>query len=327
MARILKRKNDTVESNRDTKRRRIVIVNDTPNWDEWVSATQTRNWLIKDPIIDWLSYHGATIAVKRPKIAQRVLKAMSGRTPNNFTEFIMDQGLQFEKHLLDYLYSIHKDVITNIGGGDNARSNERANATIQAIKSGVPIIYNGVLHNKHNNTYGVPDLIVRSDWLDQIVELSPITESDAATPAPLLKDPHGKRARYHYRVIDIKYTTLYLAADSIHLLNTGSFPAYKGQLCIYNDALAQIQGYKPPCAYIMGRKWMYKSQSTINRGSSCVERLGTIDFTGYDAPYVEKTASAIQWIKDMRKHGASWNTTVPNCTQICQIHTIIHGAL
>ena len=42
---------------------------------------------------------------------------------------------------------------------------------------------------------------------------------------------------YHYVVVDIKFSTLPLRADGVHLLNAGKFPAYKSQAWIYTQAL------------------------------------------------------------------------------------------
>jgi len=117
----------------------------------------------------------------------------------------------------------------------------------------------------------------------------------------------GKTPRYHYRVIDIKFTTLYLRADGVKLLNSGSIPAWKGQLWIYNQALGRIQGHVPPHAYILGRKWMYTSKGETYRGNSCVDRLGVVDFVDVDGDTSVKTKEALKWIREMRTKGHLWD--------------------
>ena len=62
---------------------------------------------------------------------------------------------------------------------------------------------------------------------------------------------------YHYIVIDIKFSTLPLRANGKHLLNSGSYPAYKAQCLIYTDAIGLIQGYTSRYAFILGRRWKY----------------------------------------------------------------------
>ena len=37
------------------------------NWNHGYSATSTRNYLLNDPLVDWLSYHSQRLAFKKPK--------------------------------------------------------------------------------------------------------------------------------------------------------------------------------------------------------------------------------------------------------------------
>lgn len=299
------------------------ILEEERDWTEWVSASSTRNYLIKDPLLDWLGYHSTSLAFKKPQYASTVIKASSTRSDANFTEFIMAQGNEFESKVMEYLYRKHKNIIVDIGGNGsaNSRSEQKFRDTIAAMNRGVPIIYSGVLHNPDNQTYGTPDLIVRSDWLQDIVRVSPIDEESKFISAPFLKDPYSDESearppKYHYRIVDIKFSTLYLRADGIHILNSSSFPAYKGQLYIYTLALGRVQGYVPNCAYILGRKWTFKSKGETFKSTSCVDKLGVIDYSvcGVDFEYVEKTNKAIAWIKNMRKNGADWDiNNVPLC--------------
>lgn len=293
------------------------------DWSKWVSASSTRNYLIKDPLLDWLGYHGSNFASKNPQYAPAVERSKTtSRSESNFTEFIMAQGNEFEAKVMEYLYSTAgKDVIVDIGGNGsvNSKSEQKARDTLSAMNKGIPIIYSGVLHNPENQTYGVPDLIVRSDWLREIVKTSPIHEAEEDIPAPLLRDvfsgdDNPKAPNYHYRIVDIKFSTLNLRADGIHILNSGSFPAYKGQLYVYTVALGRIQGYTPNSAYILGRKWTFKTKGDTFRSDSCVDKLGVINYDTVDLEYVEKTRKAIEWIKDMRANGANWDiTNVPLC--------------
>ena len=62
---------------------------------------------------------------------------------------------------------------------------------------------------------------------------------------------------YHYRVIDIKWSQLQLCSDGFKILNSDRYPAYKGQLAIYNLALGKIQNYIPNNAYILGKSYIY----------------------------------------------------------------------
>lgn len=292
------------------------VNNQDIDWNQWISASSTRNYLIKDPLLDWLSYHSANLVVKKPQYATNIVKAISAPKRDNFTEFIMFQGCEFETQVMTYLYKKHgKDVIVDVGGNLNARSIEKANETIDLMNKGVPIIYQGVLHNHQNQTYGVPDLIVRSDWINLLVKDRVLSKGDECQSAPNLKGNVDKKLGsstrgepdYHYRIVDIKFTTLSLRADQTHLLNSGSIPAYKGQLYIYNTALGVIQGYTPKEAYLLGRKWKYTSKGVAYKGKACDEKLGVVDFNDIDIEYIQKTEEALSWIRDMRQNGANWS--------------------
>ena len=100
--------------------------------------------------------------------------------------------------------------------------------TIDYMKQGVPLIHSAPIRNKRNGTHGVIDILIRSDYLHNIVEENPLTEDEQSIAAPKL---NGK---YHYIVVDIKFSTLSLRSDGRHLLNDSKYKAYKAQLYIYN---------------------------------------------------------------------------------------------
>ena len=82
--------------------------------------------------------------------------------------------------------------------------------TIEYMKQGKPVIHSASLSNKTNNTYGIADLLVRNDYLHKFIDNTPIFESD--------KKALKLGVDYYYVVIDIKYQTLSLKSDGIHLL-------------------------------------------------------------------------------------------------------------
>lgn len=300
----MKRRSETNSPNKKSRDRYAEI-----DWDNWVSATSVRNYLLGDPLIDYLAWHSSRLALAKPGYASRVLRAIQHKDLHNFTEFIMAQGKDFETNLMDLLFKkFGPDMIASVGGELNAKSERKVTETLEVMNKGVPFIHSGVLHNFETQTYGIPDLLVRSDWLDQLVALTPLPKEARKLSAPSLTNPfNGAPPKYHYRVVDIKFSTLYLRSDGLHLLNSGSIPAYKGQLYIYNQALGQLQGYLPPVAYVLGRKWKYSTRGSTYQGRACLDRLGLVDFTTVDLEYVEKTQKAIQWIRDVRQHGHTWD--------------------
>ena len=174
------------------------------------------------------------------------------------------------------------------------------------MKNGTPVIYSAPVKNEHNNTRGVIDLLVRSDYIDHIIKDSPLTDDEKYISAPNLN------GNYHYVVIDIKYSTLPLRSDQRHLLNTGNYPAYKSQLWIYNQAISHIQGYLPKYSFILGRRNKFTTKGITNIQYNCLSKLGVIDFENVDKEYNFLTKKAIKWVRDVKKYGKNWTTNPPS---------------
>ena len=260
---------------------------------DWLSATSTYNYMMKDPVLDWYKYnHNTNIKNTKP-------------TKNNFKTFIMEQGNIFENKILKLIQKkLGKHNVVNINGNLLARDETKVKETLKMLKKGVPIIYSGVLHNHKTKTFGVPDILIRSDYLNRLIK-TPVMDEDEKINAPKLG--HHK---WHYRVIDIKYMTLALRSDGEHLLNGGCIPAYKVQLNIYNEALGELQGYTPPNAYILGRRWVYNKGGLQYHNNQCFDRLGVIDYSDTDDKYVDMTKDALNWGKQCKSKAAKkWNVT------------------
>ena len=261
-------------------------------WDPWVSASATRNHLKGDPLLDWLHRYGSANGFLRDD----ELEGADPRT--DFLAFIFGQGQRFEDGVLRLIGE--RFPITRIAiGYEDARSLERAVETIEAMAAGAPIIAQGVLRNPENRTYGMADLLVRSDILDQLVP-GTIDEEAARVRAPNL----GADG-WHYRVVDVKFQTLELDADR-RVKAFRASPAM-AQVWVYNEALGRIQGYRPPSAYLLGRRW----KAGWTRGTGCFERLARVDqeMVGdarSGATLKTLTGDAIAWMRRLRAEGATW---------------------
>lgn len=260
----------------------------------WISATETYNYMMNDPVLDWYREHYSKLNNRKG----------SNNNGKSFSSYIMEQGCIFENKIMKMITKkFEPDRIAEIHGEKSPRDPKKAEETLEAMKRGVPIIHSGVLHNPENKTFGIPDLLVRSDWLRYLVEDSPLNSEIEIKSAPKLKTDG-----WHYRVVDIKYTGLLLRANNRNLLNTGSFPAYKAQLLIYNWALGYVQGYTPNEAYILGRRWKYTAKGETFNRNACFDKLGVIDYEGTDSKYIELTTNALKWLRTVRsKSASSWN--------------------
>lgn len=286
--------------------------------EKWISATSCYNYMMKDPVLDWYEAHYQKRR-SRKQSSFHHFSPSSNSSPNSFLPYIMEQGIIFERKIMKLITKkFESDRVIEIHGEENPRSPEKVKETLEAMRKGVPIIHSGVLHNPENDTFGIPDLLVRNDWLQFLVYE---TYPEDIHPAPNLS------TSWHYVVVDIKYCTLPLKANETHLLNINSFPAYKAQLLVYTWALGNLQGYTPPRAYILGRAWKYTQKGISFSGSNSFQRLGVIDYSSHDKSYIETTNAAINWIREVRSKKASkWNVTTyplhrwelyPN---MCNIH-------
>lgn len=269
--------------------------------DDWVSASKTRNYALKDTLIDWLDYWYDKSDEKE------IFGNIRTQNEYDFTKFIMNKGIQFEKHVINLIRNkIGKGKMVTICQNMNNYHKKvpiYEKQTEDEMMKGTPLIYQAVLLNRSGPlaySYGMPDLLVRSDYLDKIVEFCPLDDKMKKLKAP------GLKGNYHYVVVDIKFTTLEFCADGIRLRNSGSIPAYKNQLYIYNHALGRIQGYEPTTSYILGRKYKYETKGIIYSGNNCFDRLGCIQYNDWDNDYIDESARAIDWIKNLRNNGKKW---------------------
>lgn len=288
-----KRKNNFDDPN-DNKR----VKSDEINWNNMISASKVRNYLLKDPLLDWLHEFNITslnsIPNKRNKNNNLRINGF-----DNFTQFIMNQGLMFESCVYQFLK--RKYQVVQVAEAYQARSVDKFNKTIEYMKKGVELIYQGVLHDYENNIYGCPDLLIRSDRINDIFKDNILTKEEQLIPASNLDLP------FHYLVIDIKHSTLYLTSDGIHLRNCNSIPCYKGQILMYNRALGNVQGYQSNYGYVLGKKWICTRNNRVYESNDFMNKLGVINYNEFDVKYNQLVDEAINWILKLRQNGHKWS--------------------
>ena len=165
--------------------------------------------------------------------------------------------------------------------------------TVQAMKDQVAVIYQGVLHgNDELKAFGSPDLLIRSDIINFLVDTEVLNKEEILEFAPGLGSDN-----LHYRVVDIKFCTMKLRSNGKNLCNSGRMVANKGQIIIYNMLLGIAQGYTPKSCYVQGRGWIYQKKGEMYDCLRADERLGDIDTEGVDKYYVEKVYSALDLVE------------------------------
>lgn len=260
-------------------------------WIGWISPSSTRNYMLNDLISDILMS-------KKYRINN-----ITGKFDNKETHFLLEQGNAFERRVVELLKNkLLKTEYVDIEGNKLPRSYVLADKTLTSMKSGIPVIFSPIFHDFDNKWNGIPDILIRSDYLSKLFVKSPEIEKSGC----------AWNDDWHYLIIDIKFSTLRLRANGVELLNDENFKAYKAQLWMYNDILSRIQNYNPNKTFILGRNVKYNTYDECFVGEGCFYQLGIIDYKGWDKEYPNKTKQAIKWLK-----------TVPSVTENFTIDTII----
>ena len=231
-------------------------------WNKFISASKIRNFLYKSNIyINDLPRKGRQFEIE-----------VVGKIKEKFMEN------EFKK--------ICNGIIHN-------NVNELEKNTLQEILIGTPIIYQPLLMNRTGplaGSYGVPDFLIRSDYLKKLVTLDPL---------PCLSDHQAPKlnGNYHYVIVDVKFNTIVYLSDGECIENTKSIFASKHQLYIYNHALGQLQGYEPDTSFILAKNHVYKNQGLLIIDDDCFSKLGHINYKTFDMGCIDRTIFAIESIK------------------------------
>lgn len=244
----------------------------------FVSASSTYNYILKDTLEDYL---------KETNLSEN--KSL-------FTQLISKKGNEFECFIIKDLEQSTGLFIPKIS---NYISDASLQKTIDAMKKGYPLIYSAPVINYKNNTKGIVDLLLRSDCFHYFFKKTNLSREERRIPC---KFSHS----YHYVVVDIKFITLNLQTNGIFLKNDRRSQSIKSQLCIYNEALGELQGYEPTKAYVLGRRYNYTKNNHKFLGKSYDERLGVVDYVSEDSYIVEETKQAIKWKRTCLKNYKQW---------------------
>ena len=315
--------------------------NDNDNsYNKWVSASESANFVLNDPLLDWLKYYYNDLGLntnvnlnnelelntnnnieitqqhKKIKIngefEENIENKQTKITTNNnaLLNLLFDKGNKFENLVNEFICKkFPNDNIVIATNGRTDCNEQNFNKTIDAMKKGIPIILQAVLINNTNKTRGVPDILIRSDYVNKLIKRKEVYDEDEYKKAPNLN------GNYHYLVIDIKWSGLTLCANGRSIRNDGRVKAYKSQLALYNSIVGKIQGFTSRYCYILGKSWKIDA-SISQEGYDCFDLLGTIDYADFDNKYIKETCNAIDWLHNVRKNGKLWSPLKPEITEM-----------
>ncbi len=236
---------------------------------DWVSAAETYHWCQDDPLIDWLNAYGTKAGFVADSHRPGYDKQF------DYLRFVGSQSWAFRRAVVAWLTakSQLRMIATN---PSQARDPAKVEQTLAAINEGVAIIAHAVLWDEQARMTAVPDLLVRSDVLEQLF-------GDHHTAVP-----QTGTETTHYVIVDIKFVTVHVLKDGTASLE--HLPSMV-QNWICNQALGKMQGYTPPASYFVGRD-LFRTPARVNHADPQLGRLAT---------------EAADWIRRLRKEGASWN--------------------
>lgn len=294
----MKRNLSSVFNNTRSKRPRLLTPLYSDNINNYVTASSVYNYMVNDTIVDWLKFSS------RSRIISNSSKLRNNN--NTFNNYILEKGILFEENIIKYINNnIHPVVKVS-----EYITSENCEKTLNLMKNGTPIIHSAPVINNDNKTKGVIDLLVRSDYINNITTLESLSNEEKTKKASKLNNS------YHYVVVDIKFSTLPLRSDGKHIQNTNSFSAYKSQLLIYTQAIGRMQGYTPPYAFILGRRTKYTKAGITNTSYNSLERLGRIDYRKLDKEYWGKTKKAIKWVQNVKQNSYNWTCNPPSRVEL-----------
>ena len=269
----------------------------------WISASKTRNYLLKDTILDYFK-----IKKKRNYIKRIYKKKQEVKT---YFDYILSKGLDYETKIFNILKKKFNNNIVKICESYDARNPKYYYNTVDEMKKGTHIIYQGVLYDEKKEIFGCSDLIVRSDIINKIFENTVIDKNDE-----LINAPNLGTQKYHYRIIDIKNSKLHFNTNSFTLRNTANIKPFKSQIYIYTYCLGIIQGYTPPEGYILGNSWIQEKCVNKNKVVKCnntpFNKAGIINFDKFDYKYKQLSFDAIDWIRNLNKNYKNWKLSPPS---------------
>ena len=195
-------------------KRKLQNTQDKPNKktkNDFISASSLKNYINNDPIIDYLSYWNIDNLSQIPN-KERVINK---ENKNEFLNYLLNNGIKYENDIYEKIKETHN--VVQVFKNMNDLNPENFELTKKYINEGQNIIYQAVLYNYENNTYGIADLLVRSDYINIFV------------PNTLDSEEEKINNKYYYFVIDIKNSTIELNKDNIYVLNSKSttFSVYR----------------------------------------------------------------------------------------------------
>lgn len=261
------------------------------NFDDWIKASATKNYMIDDPMSDY-------IMNKKRKLASEYEHVNSDSViePSPFYKNLFFRGNDFEVTILEKFRDLDIDICDLTIYREPLTLYIR---TIEALKDKRDLIYQGTLLDPYLKTFGKADFIIHSSVSKQIFNNYNDTFKDV------------------YEIFDSKWSTINILNNNNLLNNNKVAKTYKAQLWIYVNALNKMCKQKSLNAYVIGRKYKYsKTDERFIEGFTKSKfnpfnELARIDYS-LEKENIDKTKNAIKWLKKVKNDKVLETDVFPN---------------
>ena len=271
--------------------------------EPWLPFTSVRNVMVKDPFLDIVEQRvkGNSLPLPPPfNTIQYQIDPIS-----RFVSIVNERSRTFLESVIDTWKANHSLSVIQIWDSDQeyvlSKNCPFYKSTRKAMDQGYDIIYNAVLHNKKNYTYGVVDVLIRTESLKIVfpnVTLQPVS--------------YYHPSRNEYTVCMVKDMKLPLCKDGVHVKHTPSIDSIRGTSYLMNQAVGVIQGRTSHVSYLLGSRYEYVSGGVRVMGYSCFDRVGVFDFTYKDLDVGDHVTYGLSWVRYLRGYDGGGNSYVSN---------------
>lgn len=229
---------------------------------------------------------------------------------------LINCGINFEKYVYDELRSKFdcEEVDLDYDEYCKIKSDQKFDyvkflndKTRRLMLNGTPIILQGVLLDNYTCTWGIADIIIRSDYISSVFDN--FIEDDEINTGCDISKPYNKE--YHYRIIDIKYSKINLNFDGTNMTDKNEQKFYKHQVCMYTSMLKHIQNYVPNYAYVIGTKYEYVRTINKKKNKYRFDRwnrnIGKINFVNNDKNIINSVLRSIVYRREFDYYPEEFN--------------------
>lgn len=236
---------------------------------KYVSATSIANYVNNNGLSDWLLMYGPSMGFKTTK--------------SNFMDLLARKGKDYEwSEVIRIRHIVGDSNFKTVCQTPHDLYNKNSHIlTEKYMKQLIPVIFQGAIRNELESLIGIPDFIIRSDYIEKLFNIKPYKIKNSSSTLA-----HN----YIYYIVDIKSKGIKCIGKENRISNSGNFKAYKSQIAVYNICLRFLQGFMPSEAFM-----------------STPKGTGKICLLDKDSHFFNIVKESRDWIQSLRIYGSNWN--------------------